>query len=59
MSRRRQVPLPLWIESEGVDALERREALYLRLLHALSPDSVIAQQIHQHLCEVRLAMFNR
>ncbi|HEY7326911.1 MAG TPA: hypothetical protein VH592_04700 [Gemmataceae bacterium] len=52
---------PLWMQlrEESDQALEDREALYIRLLRSIQETSPIAEQIHLRLCEVRLAMFER
>lgn len=46
---------PLW--SLSFEDLERREALYLRLL--LTQTGALAESLYARLCDVRLEMFGR
>lgn len=59
MPNLKQPILSIALASESLEALERREALYIRLLHTQTPRSTIAEQIYRRLTEVRLAMFVR
>jgi hypothetical protein len=57
MSRRTPVPLELQIAASGIESLERREALYIRLLLSQPTRSRITEQLYYRLTQVRLALF--
>jgi len=57
MSRRRTAPD--FIENLTDDALDAREALYIRLLLGQPIGSPITEALHLKLCQVRAEQFTR
>jgi hypothetical protein len=50
-----------FFENLSDETLDAREALYLRLLHAMQdhPDSPVTLQLHARLCAVRAEQYAR